>query len=133
MTLEHSIKDVVLNNIVKNIAIWVIIAVVLMTVFNQFAGKSGADTQMVYSQFINEVKQGHIAKVTIEGRVLRGETSDGKKFNSYAPYDPGMIGDLLDHNVKVEAKPEQEQSLLVSILINSFPMIILIGVWIFFM
>ena len=133
MTLEHSIKDVVLNNIVKNIAIWIIIAVVLMTVFNQFAGKSGADTQMVYSQFINEVKQGHIAKVTIEGRVLRGETSDGKKFNSYAPYDPGMIGDLLDHNVKVEAKPEQEQSLLVSILINWFPMILLIGVWIFFM
>jgi len=122
-----------LNNIVKNIAIWIIIAVVLMTVFNQFAGKSGADTQMVYSQFINEVKQGHIAKVTIEGRVLHGETSDGKKFNSYAPYDPGMIGDLLDHNVKVEAKPEQEQSLLVSILINWFPMILLIGVWIFFM
>jgi cell division protease FtsH len=133
MTLEHSIKDVVLNNIVKNIAIWIIIAVVLMTVFNQFAGKSGADTQMVYSQFINEVKQGHIAKVTIEGRVLHGETSDGKKFNSYAPYDPGMIGDLLEHNVKVEAKPEQEQSLLVSILINWFPMILLIGVWIFFM
>jgi len=122
-----------LNNIVKNIAIWIIIAVVLMTVFNQFAGKSGADTQMVYSQFINEVKQGHIAKVTIEGRVLHGETSEGKKFNSYAPYDPGMIGDLLDHNVKVEAKPEQEQSLLVSILINWFPMILLIGVWIFFM
>ena len=122
-----------MNNIVKNIAIWIIIAVVLMTVFNQFAGKSGADTQMVYSQFINEVKQGHIAKVTIEGRVLHGETSDGKKFNSYAPYDPGMIGDLLDHNVKVEAKPEQEQSLLVSILINWFPMILLIGVWIFFM
>ena len=121
-----------MNNIVKNIAIWVIIAVILMTVFNQFSGKS-ADNQMVYSQFINEVKEGHVAKVTIEGRALHGEMNDGKKFNSYAPYDPGMMGDLLKNNVKVEAKPEQEQSLLMSILINWFPMILLIGVWIFFM
>ena len=121
-----------MNNIVKNIAIWVIIAVILMTVFNQFSGKS-SENQIVYSQFINEVKEGRVAKVTIEGRALHGETNDGKKFNSYAPYDPGMMGDLLKNNVKVEAKPEQEQSLLVSILINWFPMILLIGIWIFFM
>jgi cell division protease FtsH len=123
---------VTLNNIVKNVAIWVIIAVILMTVFNQFSGKS-SENQIVYSQFINEVKEGRVAKVTIEGRALHGETNDGKKFNSYAPYDPGMMGDLLKNNVKVEAKPEQEQSLLVSILINWFPMILLIGIWIFFM
>jgi cell division protease FtsH len=110
----------------------VIIAVILMTVFNQFSGKS-SENQIVYSQFINEVKEGRVAKVTIEGRALHGETNDGKKFNSYAPYDPGMMGDLLKNNVKVEAKPEQEQSLLVSILINWFPMILLIGIWIFFM
>ena len=121
-----------MNNIVKNIAIWVIIAVILMTVFNQFSGKS-SENQIVYSQFINEVKEGRVAKVTIEGRASHGETNDGKKFNSYAPYDPGMMGDLLKNNVKVEAKPEQEQSLLVSILINWFPMILLIGIWIFFM
>ncbi|MEN9725346.1 MAG: cell division protein [Pseudomonadota bacterium] len=121
-----------MNSIVKNIAIWVIIAVILMTVFNQFSGKN-SENQIVYSQFINEVKEGRVAKVTIEGRALHGETNDGKKFNSYAPYDPGMMGDLLKNNVKVEAKPEQEQSLLVSILINWFPMILLIGVWIFFM
>ena len=122
-----------MNNIVKNIAIWVIIAIILMTVFNQFANKNGADNQIVYSQFINEVKQGHVAKVTIEGRVLRGEMNDGKKFNSYAPYDPGMMGDLLKNNIRVEAKPEQEQSLLMSLLINWGPMILLIAVWVFFM
>jgi cell division protease FtsH len=121
-----------LNNIVKNIAIWVIIAVILMTVFNQFSNKN-TDNQLIYSQFISEVKAGHIAKVTIEGRVLHGELVGGKKFSSYAPYDPGMMGDLLKANVKVEAKPEQEQSLLMSILINWFPMIILLAVWIFFM
>jgi cell division protease FtsH len=122
-----------LNNTIKNIAIWVIVAIILMTVFNQFSNKNGSENQIVYSQFINEVKQGHVARVTIEGRVLHGENTDGKKFNSYAPYDPGMMGDLLKNNVKVEAKPEQEQSLLMSILINWFPMILLIGVWIFFM
>ena len=122
-----------MNNIVKNIAIWVIVAIILMTVFNQFANKNGSENQMVYSQFINEVKQGRVSKVTIEGRVLHGETSDGKKFNSFAPYDPGMMGDLLKNNVRVEAKPEQEQSLLMSLLINWFPMILLVGVWIFFM
>jgi len=122
-----------LNNTIKNIAIWVIVAIILMTVFNQFSNKNGPENQIVYSQFINEVKQGHVAKVIIEGRMLHGENSDGKKFNSYAPYDPGMMGDLLKNNVKVEAKPEQEQSLLMSILINWFPMVLLIGVWIFFM
>jgi cell division protease FtsH len=124
---------VILNNTVKQIAIWVIIAIIMMSVFNQFANKNGADNQIVYSQFINEVKQGHVAKVTIEGRVLRGEMNDGKKFNSYAPYDPGMMGDLLKNNIRVEAKPEQEQSLLMSLLINWGPMLLLIGVWVFFM
>ena len=122
-----------MNNTIKQIAIWVIIAIILMSVFNQFTSKNGTDNQIVYSQFINEVQQGRVAKVTIEGRVLRGETSDGKKFNSYAPYDPGMMGDLLKNNVKVEARPEQEQSLLMSLLINWGPMLLLIGVWVFFM
>ncbi len=122
-----------MNNIVKNIVIWVVVALVLMTVFNQFAGRSTSEGQVVYSQFLDEVKAGHITKVTIEGRVLHGETSEGRKFNTYAPYDPGLMGDLLKNNVRVEAKPEQEQSLLLSIFINWFPMILLIGVWIFFM
>jgi cell division protease FtsH len=124
---------VILNNTVKQIAIWVIIAIIMMSVFNQFANKNGADNKIVYSQFINEVKQGRVAKVTIEGRVLHGEMNDGKKFNSYAPYDPGMMGDLLKNNIRVEAKPEQEQSLLMSLLINWGPMLLLIGVWVFFM
>jgi cell division protease FtsH len=122
-----------LNNVIKNLAIWAIIAVILMTIFNQFAGNSADKQQIVYSQFITDVKQGHVSKITMEGRVIRGELSDGKKFSTYAPYDPGLIGDLLQNNVRVEVKPEQEQSLLVSILINWFPMILLIGVWIFFM
>ncbi len=122
-----------MNNIVKNIAIWLIVALVLMTVFNQFGAKSASEGQVVYSQFIDQVKQGQIAKVTIDGRVLRGETNDGRKFNTYAPSDPWLVSDLLKNNVIVEAKPDQEQSLLMSIFVSWFPMLLLIGVWIFFM
>jgi len=122
-----------LNNIVKNIAIWLIVALVLMTVFNQFGPKSSSESQVVYSQFINEVKEGRIAKVTIDGRVLRGVTNEGRKFNTYAPSDPWLVSDLLKHNVTVEAKPDEEPSLLMSIFVSWFPMLLLIGVWIFFM
>jgi cell division protease FtsH len=122
-----------LNNIVKNIAIWLIVALVLMTVFNQFGNQRAADGQVVYSQFIDQVKQGQIAKVTIDGRVLRGETNDGRRFTTYAPSDPWLVSDLLKNNVVVEAKPDEEQSLLMSIFVSWFPMLLLIGVWIFFM
>jgi cell division protease FtsH len=127
------VKDVILNNIVKNIAIWVIVALVLMTVFNQFGSKTTADSQVVYSQFIDQVKQGQIAKVTIEGRVLRGVTNEGRKFNTYAPSDPWLVSDLLKNNVTVEAKPDEEPSLLMNIFVSWFPMLLLIGVWVFFM
>ncbi len=122
-----------MNNIVKNIAIWLIVALVLIAVFNQFSAKSAADGQVVYSQFIDDVKQGRIAKVIIDGRVLRGVTHDGKKFNTYAPYDPGLMGDLLKNNVTVEAKADEESSLLMNIFVSWFPMLLLIGVWVFFM
>jgi len=122
-----------LNNIVKNIAIWLIVALVLMTVFNQFGVKQTSDKPVVYSQFITDVKQGRIAKVTIDGRVLRGITNDGKHFNTYAPSDPWLVSDLLKNGVIVEAKPDEEPSLLMNILVSWGPMLLLIGVWIFFM
>ena len=122
-----------MNNIVKNIAIWLIVALVLMTVFNQFGVKKAAESQVVYSQFIDEVKQGRIAKVTIDGRVLRGETRDGKTFNTYAPSDPWLVSDLLKNGVIVAAKPDEEPSLLMNIFVSWFPMLLLIGVWVFFM
>ncbi len=122
-----------MNNIFKNIAIWLAIAMVLMVIFNLSGVKNSADNQIVYSQFIQEVKDGRIAKVQIDGRVLHGTTQDGKKFNSYAPTDPWLVSDLLKNNVIVEAKPEEEQSLLMSIFVSWFPMILLVGIWIFFM
>lgn len=131
--VPNNLRNGILNNIVKNIAIWLIVAMVLMTVFNHFGNQRATDGQVVYSHFIDQVKQGQIAKVTIDGRVLRGVTNDDRKFTTYAPSDPWLVSDLLKNNVVVEAKPDEEQSLLMSIFVSWFPMLLLIGVWIFFM
>jgi cell division protease FtsH len=122
-----------LNNLVKNIAIWLVIVLVLMTVFNQFSQRQSPQTQMEYSQFIEEVKKGRVAKVTIEGRVLKGVSAEGRRFTTYSPSDPWLVSDLLKNNVIIEAKPEEEPSLLMNIFVSWFPMLLLIGVWIFFM
>ncbi|MBZ0090984.1 MAG: ATP-dependent zinc metalloprotease FtsH [Sulfuricellaceae bacterium] len=122
-----------MNNLVKNVAIWLIIALVLMTVFNRFGAQHAASTQIDYSRFIEDVKAGKITKVVIEGHVLKGTTAEGQLTTSYAPSDPWLVSDLLKNNVVVQAKPEEEPSFLVTLLINWFPMLLLIGVWIFFM
>jgi len=114
-------------------AVWLVIALVLMTVFNQFSARQSVQAPMEYSQFIDEVKQGHVAKVTIEGRTLKGVKTDGKRFTTYSPSDPWLVSDLLKNGVIIEAKPDEEPSLLVNIFVSWFPMLLLIGVWVFFM
>jgi cell division protease FtsH len=96
-------RDSSLNNLFKNLAIWMVIGIVLMTVFNQFNSRQAAQASMEYSQFLDEVKQGHISKVVIQGRTLEATTLDGKKITSYAPPDLWMVSDLLKNNVKVVA------------------------------
>jgi len=112
-----------------------VVALVLMTVFNQFNTRQQLTTQsqLDYSQFLDQVKQGHISKVVIEGRTLKATTSDGKRITSYAPSDLWMVSDLLKNGVSIEAKPEEEQSFLMSIFVSWFPMILLIVVWVYFM
>ena len=123
-----------MNNF-KSIAIWMVVALVLMTVFNQFNTRQqqAVQTQLNYSQFLDEVKQGHITKVVIEGRTLKATTADGKHITTYAPSDLWMVSDLLKNGVSVEAKPDEEPSFLMNIFVSWFPMILLIGVWVFFM
>jgi cell division protease FtsH len=116
-----------------NLLICLVVGVVLMTVFNQFSSHQSAQNTLEYSQFLDEVKQGRITKVVIQGRVLEATTTDGKRVTSYAPQDLWMVSDLLKNNVAVVAKPDEEQSFLMSILVSWFPMLLLIGVWIYFM
>ena len=123
-----------MNNF-KSVAVWMVVALVLMTVFNQFNTRQQLTTQsqLDYSQFLDQVKQGHISKVVIEGRKLKATTSDGKHITSYAPSDLWMVSDLLKNGVNVQAKPEEEPSFLMNIFVSWFPMILLIAVWVFFM
>ncbi|HEU4440774.1 MAG TPA: ATP-dependent metallopeptidase FtsH/Yme1/Tma family protein, partial [Burkholderiales bacterium] len=117
----------------KNLVIWLVIGLVLMTVFNQFNTRQQTQAVMDYSQFIEEVKSGRITEVQIEGRNLKARTQEGKVVQSYSPGDLWMVTDLLKYGVKIKAKPEEEPSLLMNIFVSWFPMLLLIGVWIFFM
>ncbi|HLF97851.1 MAG TPA: ATP-dependent zinc metalloprotease FtsH [Methylococcaceae bacterium] len=117
----------------KNILLWVVVAVLLMSVFNNFGPRRSAETGMAYSQFINSVKSGQVQQVMIDGQVIKGRMSSGETFTTFSPNDPHLIDDLLANNVEVKTQPPESQSLFMQILISWFPMLLLIGVWVFFM
>lgn len=117
----------------KNILLWVIIAIVLMSVFNNFGPPTPRAQSLAYSDFIADVKAGRVQSVVIDGRTVRGVLDSGEKFSTYTPNDPEMINDLLSNGVQVKAQPPEQDSLLMQIFISWFPMLLLIGVWIFFM
>jgi len=114
-------------------AIWLVIALVLFTVFKQFDTRQARGADMPYSTFMAEAKNGGIDSVVVDGRTLRVRTKDGRSVVVYSPSDIWMVGDLMKYGVQVNAKPEEEQSLLLNIFVSWFPMLLLIGVWVFFM
>ncbi|MBT4837492.1 MAG: ATP-dependent zinc metalloprotease FtsH [Methylococcales bacterium] len=122
-----------MNDMAKNLLMWAIIAIVLMTVFSNFGSRQERSNQLTYSQFIQEVKHGRIQKIEIDGHSLNGVTHSGERFSSYAPHDPKMVDDLLENGVDIIAKAPEKPSLLMNIFINWFPLFVLIGLWIFFM
>ena len=123
-----------MNDMAKNILLWVIIAVVLMSVFNNFGPPRAPRAQSVpYSEFIADVKAGRIQSAVIDGRVVKGKLVSGDAYSTYTPNDPDMINDLLSNGVVVKAQAPEQQSVLMQIFISWFPMLLLIGVWIFFM
>ncbi|MCB1875507.1 MAG: ATP-dependent metallopeptidase FtsH/Yme1/Tma family protein, partial [Chromatiales bacterium] len=117
----------------KNLILWVIIAIVLMSVFNNFGSRQSQAQAMSYSSFINQVKSGHVDSVSIDGRSIKGKMDSGERFTTYSPGDPKLVDDLLANGVEIDARPPESQSLLMQIFISWFPMLLLIGVWIFFM
>ena len=124
-----------MNDMVKNILLWVVIAVVLMSVFNSFGPRTSPSSQLNYSQFLAEVKQGRVAQVNIDGREIKGRTNSGETFTTYSPEtdNTAMIGELLNSGVEIKGEPPERQSLLMQIFISWFPMLLLIGIWIFFL
>src|SRR2546426_10380020 len=91
----------------KSLFIWPVSGLAIMTVFNHYNTRQAAQAPMEYSQFLEEVKAGRIAKVTIEARQLKAQTTEGKRVTSYSPGDIWLVSDLLKYGVKIEAKPEE--------------------------
>lgn len=125
------------GNLFKSLILWVLIGLGLMVVFNKFSKQNETKNNIAYSQFISEVENSQIKHLVIEGSTrqnqwIRGERKDGSKFVTYAPYDPQLVNDLIKNKVVFSAKP-QEDSLLMNIFVSWFPMLLLIGVWVYFM
>ena len=125
-----------MNNTIRTIMVWLVIGVILTMVFMQVGNRQSSQSSLDYSTFMEEARQGHIAKVKLDNnRALKATSRDGKVYAVNTPgiQDAWMVGDLLKYNVVVEAQPVEEQSLLMSIFVSWFPMLLLVAVWIFFM
>ncbi len=119
----------------RNLVLWIVIALVLMLVFQNFTPRTGASQPIDYSDFVSEVKSGRVAKATLDGPTIEIELHDGSRLFTYSPEsDNGpMIGMMLDNKVRIEAQPPDRQGLLMQIFISWFPFLLLIAVWIYLM
>ncbi len=122
-----------MNDVVKNILLWVVIAIVLMSIFNNFSSAPLASKTIPYSEFIANVNGGLIQDVVVQDDRISGHMQTGEDFVTYNPGDPGMVGDLLNSGVQIKAQAKERQGLIMTMFISWFPMLLLIGVWIFFM
>ena len=126
------------NQWFSKVAVWLVIALVLFTVFKQFDRSTTSGGQIGYSDFLEEVRSKRIKSVTLQegqgGTEIVATTSDDKRLRSTATYlDRGLVGDLINAGVKFDVKPREEPSLLMNILVSWGPMLLLIGVWVYFM
>ncbi len=125
-----------MSDMAKNLILWLVIAVVLMSVFQSFNGSENIDRQTSYTQFVKDVRNGAVREVVIDRGTgaITGTKTSGERFQTTMPmYDEDLMNDLLKNDVNTKGVQPEEQSLLASIFISWFPMLLLIGVWIFFM
>jgi len=124
------------NNVGKNLTLWVIVIVLLVALYSVFQGSSprGSAQPVAYSDFIAEVDRGNVGSVKIKGPSISGMLKDGRGFVTYAPSDPALVDRLRDKNVRIEAGPEQEPTnIFISSIISWLPFLVVLGLWIFFM
>jgi len=131
---ELALEGSELNDMAKNLILWLIIAAVLVTVMNNFSSPTEPQT-LNYSDFIEQVKEGGVERVTVDGFVITGKRSDGETFKTIRPaiQDNGLIGDLINNNVVIEGKQPEQQSIWTQLLVASFPILVIIAVFMFFM
>ncbi|GAA0703511.1 ATP-dependent zinc metalloprotease FtsH [Marinobacterium maritimum] len=123
-----------MNDMAKNLVLWLVIAAVLLTVFNNFSAENESG-KLSYSDFVAEVQADRVEKVTIDGFTIVGQRSNGERFETVRPavQDPKLIDDLLQHNVVIEGKQPERQSIWTQLLVASFPILVIIAVFMFFM
>lgn len=118
----------------KNVLLWVIIGIILVTIFSNLGPRRESGERLSYSQFLQSVEQGDVSSVTIENQNIQGTMRNNTSFVTYMPIvDQYLLGDLVKKGVNVVGKPPEQESFLMHVFINWFPMLLLIGVWIFFM
>ncbi|WP_445938680.1 ATP-dependent metallopeptidase FtsH/Yme1/Tma family protein, partial [Pseudomonas sp.] len=118
----------------KNLVLWLIIAAVLVTVMNNFSSPTESN-KLNYSQFIQQVQDGGVKRVTVDGFIISGTRTDGSSFETVRPaiQDNGLIKDLMDNNVEIVGKQPEQQSIWTQLLVASFPILVIIAVFMFFM
>ncbi len=122
-----------MNSFSKNLVLWIVISLVMVVLFNLFNQPQAGQLKLTYSDFVQKVEQGDVLAVKIQGDKINGVLIDNQRFFVYKTDDPGLIKLLLANKVQVEAQPQEETPWYVSVFVSWFPMILLIGVWIFFM
>jgi len=122
-----------LNSLQKNIALWLFISLVFVLLYHLFNQPKSAQENIIYSDFVSYAEKGQIVEVTIQGESISGKLNDGKNFKTYAPKDAGLIQILKDKGVRIASKPAEESPWYMNVLISWVPMLLLVGVWIFFM
>jgi cell division protease FtsH len=122
-----------LNQFYKNLALWLVISLMMILLFNLFNKPKPAQERLNYSEFVTAVDAGKVASVIIQGNDIIGKFSDGKEFRSFKPADANLTPKLLEKKIAVSARPDEEKFSWFSIFISWFPLILLVGVWIFFM
>ena len=124
-----------MNDLAKNVVLWIVIAVVLATVVSNFSSRGHTVQEMPYSAFLSHVKDGSVAQVTFQGDKITGLRSSGEQFVVFNPEtdNSALIGTLQESGVTFSAAPPERQSFLMQLFISSFPILLLIGVWVYFM
>src|ERR1700733_10576415 len=121
-----------MNQVSRNIALWLVVALMFLLLFNFFSRTQQRPPEIIFSDFLNQVEKGEVSQVTIQGNVIQGDTSGGEHFKTYAPQDPDLVKLLHDNKVKIAARPPEGDPWWM-LFLNWFPMLLVAGVWIFFM
>ena len=122
-----------MNQATKNLALWLVLGLMFLLLFNVFTRQQAREPEIIFSDFWSAVDRGDVQEVTIQGQHVHGKYQSGERFRTFSPSDPDMVKTLREKNIRIAAKPEDDSPWYFVLLVNWFPMLLLVGVWVFFM